>query len=62
MRISRRWAEQLRSRRGELERLEAELTGCTGCVWLRRCRVLNPGDELATEGPGPRLLLPTEEH
>ncbi|MFJ4188042.1 redox-sensitive transcriptional activator SoxR [Kitasatospora sp. NPDC089509] len=62
-RISRRWAEQLRARRTELERLEGELTGCIGCgcVSLRRCRVLNPGDELATEGPGPRLLLPTDE-
>ncbi|MFJ9694542.1 redox-sensitive transcriptional activator SoxR [Kitasatospora sp. NPDC101183] len=57
-RISRRWTEQLRARRLELERLEAELTGCIGCgcVSLRRCRVLNPGDELAAEGPGPRLL------
>ncbi|MER8100345.1 redox-sensitive transcriptional activator SoxR [Kitasatospora sp. NPDC127121] len=59
-RISRRWAEQLRARRAELERLEEELTGCIGCgcVSLRRCRVLNPGDELAAEGPGPRRLLP----
>jgi MerR family redox-sensitive transcriptional activator SoxR len=61
-RISRRWADQLRARRQELERLEGELTGCIGCgcVSLRRCRVLNPGDELAAEGPGPRLLLPED--
>ncbi|MEV7024039.1 redox-sensitive transcriptional activator SoxR [Kitasatospora sp. NPDC093558] len=59
-RISTKWAEQLRIRRAELERLESELTGCIGCgcVSLRRCRVLNPGDELAAEGPGPRRLPP----
>ncbi|MFE7193573.1 redox-sensitive transcriptional activator SoxR [Kitasatospora sp. NPDC057541] len=61
-RISRRWAALLAARRREIERLESELTGCIGCgcLSLRRCRVLNPRDALAADGPGPRRL-PSEE-
>ncbi|GAA1381993.1 redox-sensitive transcriptional activator SoxR [Kitasatospora putterlickiae] len=61
-RISRRWAALLAARRREIERLESELTGCIGCgcLSLRRCRVLNPGDALGADGPGPRRL-PSEE-
>ncbi|QBJ97431.1 redox-sensitive transcriptional activator SoxR [Rhodococcus sp. ABRD24] len=57
-RISRQWAAHLEARRRELEQLERELNGCIGCgcLSLRRCRVLNPGDALGIEGPGPRLL------
>ncbi|MFF2353616.1 redox-sensitive transcriptional activator SoxR [Kitasatospora sp. NPDC058115] len=57
-RISRRWAALLAARRREIERLERELTGCIGCgcLSLRRCRVLNPGDALGADGPGPRRL------
>lgn len=57
-RVSKLWHEQLEQRRTELERLERELTGCIGCgcLSLKACRLLNPEDALAQEGPGPRRL------
>ncbi|RBO88250.1 redox-sensitive transcriptional activator SoxR [Nocardia puris] len=57
-RISARWHRRLEARRREIERLEEELTGCLGCgcLSLNTCRVLNPGDRLSVEGPGPRRL------
>ncbi|MFF4988190.1 redox-sensitive transcriptional activator SoxR [Streptosporangium saharense] len=59
-RISRRWAALLEARRKEIEQLEQELTGCIGCgcLSLRRCRVLNPQDSLAEQGPGATRLPP----
>lgn len=57
-RISERWRGRLEARRREIERMERELVECIGCgcVSLRSCRVLNPGDELGENGSGPRLL------
>lgn len=57
-RISKRWHERLEVRRRELERLEEELVGCIGCgcLSLNTCRVLNPDDQLSSEGPGARRL------
>ena len=51
-RISKRWHERLEVRRRELERLEEELVGCIGCgcLSLNTCRVLNPDDQLSSEG------------
>jgi len=39
-------------------RLEAELTGCIGCgcLSMKACALLNPGDALAGDGVGPRRL------
>ncbi|WP_433674196.1 redox-sensitive transcriptional activator SoxR [Microbacterium gorillae] len=56
--ISQRWHERLARRRRELERLEEELVGCIGCgcLSLNTCRILNPEDRLASDGPGPRRL------
>ncbi|MEV5388940.1 redox-sensitive transcriptional activator SoxR [Nocardia farcinica] len=56
--ISRGWHDRLEARRRELERLEEELIGCIGCgcLSLNTCRVLNPEDRLAAEGPGARRL------
>ncbi|WP_436698712.1 redox-sensitive transcriptional activator SoxR [Nocardioides sp. BYT-33-1] len=56
--ISRRWHARLAARRHEIERLEAELNGCIGCgcLSLNTCRLFNPEDQLAAEGPGPRRL------
>ena len=41
------------------EALRDDLTGCIGCgcLSLRSCRLFNPGDRLAEQGPGPRNLL-----
>jgi MerR family transcriptional regulator, redox-sensitive transcriptional activator SoxR len=57
-RISRNWHSRLQARRREIERLEEELTGCIGCgcLSLNTCRIFNPDDQLATQGPGPRRL------
>ncbi|RKT55257.1 redox-sensitive transcriptional activator SoxR [Saccharothrix australiensis] len=58
-RIARRWSDHLEARRREIEQLQRELTGCIGCgcLSLRRCYVLNPGDSLGTRGSGPQRLL-----
>jgi MerR family transcriptional regulator, redox-sensitive transcriptional activator SoxR len=60
-RVSKRWHDQLEARRREIEQLERELTGCIGCgcLSLTACRLLNPEDTLAEQGPGPRRLGPT---
>lgn len=61
---SRRWKAELEERRRSLERLENELTGCIGCgcLSLKACAILNPGDALAETGTGPRRLeRPPEE-
>lgn len=42
-----------------LERLRDRLTGCIGCgcLSMKACKLLNPGDEVGERGPGPRYLL-----
>ncbi|WP_345280702.1 hypothetical protein [Kitasatospora albolonga] len=42
-----------------IERLEAELTGCIGCgcLSMKACALLNPGDELGEDGAGARRLF-----
>lgn len=57
-RASRRWKRRLEERRRAIERLEYELTGCIGCgcLSLKACALLNPGDALGETGPGPRRL------
>jgi MerR family transcriptional regulator, redox-sensitive transcriptional activator SoxR len=36
-----------------------QLTGCIGCgcLSLKLCRLVNPGDEAAERGPGPRFVI-----
>ena len=57
-RASRAWKRTLEERRRRLERLEHELTGCIGCgcLSMKACPVLNPGDALASTGSGARRL------
>ncbi|MFD5919291.1 redox-sensitive transcriptional activator SoxR [Kitasatospora sp. NPDC058201] len=57
-RASRGWKRRLEERRQTIERLEAELTGCIGCgcLSMKACALLNPGDALAEDGVGPRRL------
>ncbi len=61
-RLSRSWRPLLDKRIGELERLRDRLDTCIGCgcLSLRACRLLNPDDVAAVEGPGPRWLLDPE--
>ena len=57
-RASRRWKRELEKRREGIERLERELTGCfgCGCLSMKACGLLNPGDTLSSQGAGPQRL------
>jgi MerR family redox-sensitive transcriptional activator SoxR len=57
-RLSKRWKSELDERIERLEALRDQLGSCIGCgcLSLRICPLRNPMDELADEGPGPRLL------
>jgi MerR family redox-sensitive transcriptional activator SoxR len=57
-RASRRWKRELEKRREGIERLERELTGCIGCgcLAMKACGLLNPDDELSSQGAGPQRL------
>jgi MerR family redox-sensitive transcriptional activator SoxR len=57
-RLSRPWRQRVAARIEELQALQDTLDGCLGCgcLSLTRCRLYNPGDEAAREGPGSRWL------
>jgi MerR family redox-sensitive transcriptional activator SoxR len=58
-RLSAAWQARLNEQIGLLERLRDRLTSCIGCgcLSLQRCRISNPDDILAADGPGPSFLL-----
>jgi MerR family transcriptional regulator, redox-sensitive transcriptional activator SoxR len=58
-RLSTSWRPRLDAQIAVLERLRDRLDGCIGCgcLSLRFCRLLNPGDHAAERGPGPRYIL-----
>jgi MerR family redox-sensitive transcriptional activator SoxR len=58
-RLSRSWRAELDDRIATLESIRGRLTTCIGCgcLSLRRCGLLNPGDEAAELGPGARYLV-----
>jgi MerR family redox-sensitive transcriptional activator SoxR len=58
-RLSAAWRPRIEHQIGVLERLRDRLTGCIGCGFLslQACRLLNPGDEVAARGPGPRYVI-----
>lgn len=57
-RFSRRWRAQLEERIEVLEALRTRLTTCIGCgcLSLRTCDLLNPGDEVSRLGAGAHYL------
>ena len=57
--ISRGFRRQLDERIAAMERMRDRLDNCIGCgcLSLRKCALYNPGDRLASEGPGPRYLV-----
>ncbi len=61
-RLSRSWRPRLDHQIGMLERLRDRLDGCIGCgcLSLRHCKLLNPADQAAERGPGPRYVLDDE--
>lgn len=56
--VASRWRLDLDERITRLQRLRDEMDQCIGCgcLSLTDCPLRNPSDELAQEGPGPRLL------
>jgi MerR family redox-sensitive transcriptional activator SoxR len=58
-RLSSSWRPRLDHQIHVLERLRDRLTGCIGCgcLSLQACRLVNPGDQAAARGPGPRYVL-----
>ena len=57
-RLSTLWRADLDQRIEQLKRLRDTLDDCIGCGCLSidRCRLRNPGDKLAAQGPGPIRL------
>ncbi len=61
--LSGRWMERIDQRIAELERLKEGLTDCIGCgcLSLKTCKLVNPADKVARDGPGPRYWLGDEK-
>lgn len=57
--ISRSMRQQLDARIAMLERTRQKLDECIGCgcLSLQRCRLYNPDDAAAGQGPGPRFVF-----
>jgi MerR family transcriptional regulator, redox-sensitive transcriptional activator SoxR len=57
-RLSAAWRADLDERMEQLKKLRDTLDDCIGCGCLSidRCRLRNPCDEMAAQGPGPRRL------
>jgi MerR family transcriptional regulator, redox-sensitive transcriptional activator SoxR len=53
------WRPRIDAQIRLLERLRDRLDGCIGCgcLSLRACGLLNPDDEMASHGPGPRRII-----
>ena len=59
-RLSKTWRPRLDEQIRRIELLRERLDGCIGCgcLSMRSCMLINPGDELATQGPGAVRLEP----
>ena len=57
-RLSAAWRTELDQRMVQLKKLRDTLDDCIGCGCLSidKCRLRNPLDKLATQGPGPQRL------
>ncbi len=60
-RLSRHWRARLDAQIAGLVALRDKLDGCIGCgcLSMQRCALYNPGDVVASRGPGARLLPST---
>lgn len=58
-RVSSSWRPRLDGQIAMLQRLRDRLDRCIGCgcLSLQDCEILNPDDEVAVRGPGPRYLI-----
>ncbi|WP_082519918.1 redox-sensitive transcriptional activator SoxR [Rhizobium sp. Root1220] len=57
--MSAEWSKDLDERIIQLQKLRDGLSDCIGCGCLSidRCALVNWGDKLGTDGPGPRRLI-----
>lgn len=57
--LSASWRPRLDQQIAMLQRLRDRLDSCIGCgcLSLKKCAILNPGDIAAERGPGPRYIL-----
>jgi MerR family redox-sensitive transcriptional activator SoxR len=57
------WRPRLDAQIAMLERLRDRLVGCIGCgcLSMKACRLVNPGDQVGARGPGPRYVLDDDE-
>lgn len=57
--LAESWRPKIDARIRMLERLRDRLESCIGCGCLSMdlCRLLNPDDEVAVRGPGPRYVI-----
>lgn len=62
-RLSRAWRPRLDEQIRRIELLRARLDGCIGCgcLSLKSCQLLNPGDVVAERGTGAVRLEPGQE-
>ena len=53
------WAPRIDEQIALLERLRDRLDACIGCgcLSLKVCRIVNPGDIASSRGPGPRYVM-----
>ncbi len=58
-RLASRWQPLLDARIAALTALRDQLGACIGCgcLSLQRCKLYNPADVAALQGPGPRYLM-----
>jgi MerR family redox-sensitive transcriptional activator SoxR len=61
-RLSTSWRPRIDEQIAMLERLRERLDACIGCgcLSLKVCHIVNPGDVVAERGPGPRYVLDDE--
>ena len=61
-RFAASWGPRLDQQIRMLERLRDRLSACIGCgcLSLKVCRLMNPDDEAAERGPGPRYVIDDE--
>lgn len=62
-RLSSTWRDRIDRRIAELERLREGLSECIGCgcLSLKHCKLANPQDRAARNGPGPRYWIGDDE-
>ena len=60
--LSVRWKAELDERIAKLTQLRDQLNDCIGCgcLSIEICKLRNPWDKLGEQGPGPRLLDPSQ--